>query len=244
MVNLKAANAKLSGAPPEEILAWASATFGDLAMTSSFQTQSMPLLHIISKVTPGVPVLFLETGYHFPETLSFRDQVVDRLGLNLRVLRGDKSAEYAAQEGSRPLHGTDPDTCCHINKVAPLNAALASYAAWITGIRRDQSDDRSDAKVIEDAGDIVRVHPMVDWTRDDVEAYIDEHNLPRHPLSDEGYKSIGCQPCTRPPTGDDSRSGRWADSDKDECGLHTTLRSTGQIETGSADGDTTEEEDQ
>lgn len=231
---LDAVNAKLADATAEEIVAWADGAFDALAMTSSFQTQSLPLLHIVSRVAPDVPILFLDTGYHFPETIAYRDRVAADLGLNLQVLHGDKSAEHAAQQGPDPLHVTDPDTCCFINKVEPLEAALDGFDGWISGIRRDQTSDRADAAIVEDTGDIVRVHPVLAWTADDVQAYLERHDLPRHPLSDRGYTSIGCQPCTRRPTGDDPRSGRWHDRDKVECGIHTTLRPNVRFETEEA----------
>lgn len=218
---------ELQDRSPGRILTWASDEFGDDAvLTSSFQTQSLPLLHLVARYASGLPILFLETGYHFPETLEFRDRIVDNWGLNVVELRGDKGAEYAAQQGNTPLYATDPDRCCHINKVRPLDDALEDREVWISGIRRDQSGARSDAELIERTPEgILRIHPIIDWTGDDVDAYIKKHNLPHHPLTEEGYESIGCAPCTEPPSeGGDTRDGRWSGTDKTECGLHTDLR--------------------
>lgn len=225
-LNLATVRERLEAAHPEEILRWTKDRFHpSVAMSSSFQTQSVPLLHLVSNAYPALPIIFLETGYHFPQTLSFRDQLVEEWNLNLREMRGDKERERAAQDGPQPLYKTDPDTCCHINKVRPMNRALQDYDAWVSGIRRDQSPERADIEIVETTDDgMIRIHPMANWTDDDVQAYIQEHELPEHPLTSEGYESIGCWPCTKRPEGDDARSGRWAGTDKTECGLHTDLR--------------------
>lgn len=228
---IAATNGRLEGNHPRDIVLWASEEFGDgLVMSSSFQTESLALLHMISEVAPDLPVVFLKTGYHFPETIEFRNRVVEELDLNLHEYRGDKEKEHVARARSsgRPLYQSNPDTCCQINKVEPMNRALAQYDAWITGIRRDQSDNRSDIDIVEKRErDIIRVHPMAAWKRSDVLRYIDEHNLPKHPLTSEGYASIGCAPCTEPPQDGDPRSGRWQGTDKTECGLHTENTSDG-----------------
>lgn len=226
-MEIKTVEQELVDRDPGEILSWVQDRFGDGAvLTSSFQTQSLPLLHLVALHTPDLPILFLETGYHFPETLDFRDRLVENWNLNVVNLHGDKRAEYAAQQGHTPLYATDPDRCCHINKVQPLDEALEGRDAWVSGIRRDQSEARADAQLVERTPEgILRIHPLLEWTDDDVDAYIRRYNLPHHPLTEEGYESIGCAPCTEPPAdGDDGRAGRWSEHDKTECGLHTDLR--------------------
>ena len=196
---------------------------GGVAVSSSFQTQSMPLLHLVGRRQPRLDVIFVDTGYHFPETLAFRDAVVARFGLRLRVVRPDVQGFGDAAEAP---YRTNPDLCCDVHKVQPVRAVMKEYRAWISGIRRDQSAVRADAQPVEQGHDgLLRLHPMLDWTQADIEAYIAAHDLPRHPLDALGYTSIGCKPCTRPPVlGGDWRSGRWQGTGKTECGLHTRLR--------------------
>ena len=222
--DLAALNARFESADPLDILAWAADRYKPrLVATSSFQTQSVALLHLISRACPDVPVIFLDTGYHFPETLAYRDQLVQDFGLTLRITRsGMNRAEFVKQYGDA-LYRRDPDLCCYINKVEPMQRALADLDAWITGIRRDQTANRANAQPVELMPDgRVKVNPLVAWTRRDLWAYIDRHDLPSHPLFSQGYLSVGCAPCTVPVTdGDDERAGRWAGSGKTECGLHT-----------------------
>lgn len=215
--------ADLSKSSPEDILRWARDSFTpDVALSSSFQTQSLPLLHMVSRVAPDLPVLFIDTGFHFPETLRFRDEVVQAWKLNLRVIR-------AAEQDFRPgLHAQDPDQCCFRHKVEPMRVAVKGLRAWISGIRRDQTVVRSSVEVVETVDDVVRIHPLASWTARDVWAYVHEHDLPSHPLHARGYLSIGCEPCTRRVhPGEDERAGRWSGSEKTECGLHTELRAPG-----------------
>lgn len=227
-INLDAADVgSLQHAPPQTILEWAAARFpGEIAVSSSFQTQGVPLLHIIATRVPDLPVLFVDTGYHFPETIAFRDHLVKQWNLNLVVLKGDPSHGSETGQGGQPLYLTDPDLCCEIRKVVPVREAMRRYRAWISGIRRDQSSVRAQAEVVEvSAEGRMRIHPMLEWTQADVDRYMAEHDLPRHPLTDRGYTSIGCAPCTCPPLrGADPRSGRWQGTGKTECGLHTHLR--------------------
>lgn len=215
------------GSSPGNVIRWAVAEFGpDVAMSSSFQTQSLPLLHIVAQTAPGLPVIFLDTGFHFPETLRFRDRLVEEWSLNLVVVRPDP------QEAVPGLYRTDPDRCCLIHKVAPMRRAMSGLRAWISGVRRDQTASRSTLEVMERSGDLVRVHPLASWTSRDVWRYIARHDLPAHPLFSQGYASIGCAPCTRPVQIDmGERSGRWAGRGKTECGLHTTLRESDEEET-------------
>lgn len=208
-----------------EIIYWAAKKFrGRLAVTSSLQTQSVPLLHLISRICPNVPVLFLDTGFHFSETLSFKDHLRRKLGLNvieLRPLMGHQ--QFRARHAD--LHVSNPNMCCYLNKVEPLQRKLRKYSAWISGIRRDQTEHRSQTPVMElkDNG-LFKICPMVMWQDRDVANYIDRHQLTRHPLHDAGYQSIGCACCTKAVSlGEDPRSGRWAGQEKTECGLHDLM---------------------
>jgi phosphoadenosine phosphosulfate reductase len=217
-------NHQMETDPPEKILTWAWENFGDgLVVSSSFQTQSVPLLHLVSQVIPDVPVLFVDTGFHFPETLQFRDQLVDRLGLNLLVVRPQiYGEEFTGIFG--PLHAQNPDACCFYNKVVPFQLKLKEFSAWVTGIRRDQTVSRQNAPVVGQHPflSVYKISPMVNWSSADINRYIDEFNLPRHPLWESGYRSIGCQPCTAAVKPHEfERNGRWPHRDKTECGVHS-----------------------
>jgi phosphoadenosine phosphosulfate reductase len=216
----------LESATAEEIVAWAvERHWPNVAMSSSFQGQSLPLLHIVSRVAPQLPVIFLDTGYHFPETLAFRDQLVEKWGLNLRVVRAAVERDEFVRTHGEDLYRRDPNLCCWVNKVEPMERAMVGLDAWISGIRRDQTGSRKDIAVVEPgAKGVTRIHPMAAWTGRDVWSYIHRHELPDHPLVAKGYLSIGCAPCTRPTVGGDERSGRWEGQGKTECGLHTLLR--------------------
>lgn len=207
----------------EAILKWAWDTFRENAVvSSSFQTQSIPLLHIISQTCPKLPIVFIDTGFHFPETLAFRDELQSRYGLNIIVVRPSISKSQLFQQHGEGLYRRDPDLCCYINKVEPMQRLLSTKHAWIAGVRRDQTQNRKGLHVLEpQSTGLLKIHPMLNWTKEDIQAYIHEHNLPPHPLYEQGYRSIGCAPCTRPVlTLEDDRSGRWSDSGKTECGLH------------------------
>jgi phosphoadenosine phosphosulfate reductase len=230
MANAAHDHAHLEGASAEEIVAWAvDRHWPDVAMSCSFQSQSLPLLHIVSRVAPQLPVIFLDTGYHFPETLAFRDELVERWGLNLRVVRAEGGHDEFVRTHGPDLYRRDPNLCCWANKVEPMERAMAGLSAWISGIRRDQTGSRGDIAVVEQgAKGVTRVHPMAAWTGRDVWSYIHRHELPDHPLVARGYLSVGCAPCTRPTAaGGDERSGRWEGQGKTECGLHTLLRAPG-----------------
>lgn len=193
--------------------------------SSSFQSQSLPLLHILSRIAPEVPVYFLDTGYLFPETLSFRDQLAGLLGLQVFIVRPaiPKTRQVAAD--GHLLFASDPDGCCYFNKVLPLEPVLGRYDVWVNGIRADQTAAR-EAMRSEQPGPhgVLRYHPLLHWTADDIDAYRQLHRLPRHPLDALGYRSIGCEPCTRrPEAGEPTRGGRWHGLGKTECGLHTEL---------------------
>jgi phosphoadenosine phosphosulfate reductase len=193
-------------------------------VTCSFQAEDMVLLHMLLRERPRIPVLFLETGYHFPETLVYRDRMAATWNLNLVNLAARQSvAEQEAQFGI--LNQTAPDQCCKLRKVEPLFGALADYELWFTGLRREQSPSRANLQAAEtfklpSGKTLAKLSPLCDWTRRDVWQYLQEHNIPEHPLYEKGYTSIGCQPCTSLPFDPDNpRSGRWQGK-KLECGIH------------------------
>jgi phosphoadenosine phosphosulfate reductase len=191
--------------------------------TSSFQPGSVVLLHIIATRAPWLPVYFLDTGYHFPETLRFRSRLAREWGLVVRDLRSALSRSEQRSADGRLLFAADPDRCCHLNKVAPMEALLASHEVWVSGVRSSQSATRA-AMAEEEVGrgGILRVHPMLRWHARDLWAYRVAYDLPAHPLEDAGYASIGCQPCTRSLLSADldDRGGRWTGQKKTECGMH------------------------
>ncbi|WP_409330527.1 phosphoadenylyl-sulfate reductase [Trujillonella humicola] len=205
------------------VLAWAGETFGDdFAVTSSMADGL--LAHLASRAVPGVQVVFLDTGYHFAETLGTRDWVSGVMPITLVNVTPPRTvAEQDAEHGPE-LHQRDPDLCCSLRKVQPLAQALAGYVAWGSGVRRDESPTRAGTRVVDwDAKrGMVKVNPLAAWTDADVDAYLAEHGVPVNPLQEIGYPSIGCAPCTRPVApGEDPRAGRWAGRGKTECGLHT-----------------------
>ncbi|RPF25472.1 phosphoadenylylsulfate reductase (thioredoxin) [Streptomyces sp. Ag109_G2-6] len=216
------AGRELEDASALEILTWAAETFGaKLCVTSSME--DAVVAHLASRVMPGVDVVFLDTGYHFEETIGTRDAVEAVMDVNLLTLMPCQSvAEQDAQYGPR-LHDRDPDLCCALRKVGPLDAGLAGYDAWATGLRRDDSPTRANTPVVgwDEKRGKVKVSPIARWTQEDVEAYVAEHGVLTNPLLMDGYTSVGCAPCTRRVAeGEDVRAGRWAGRGKTECGLH------------------------
>ncbi len=197
---------------------------GDLAVVSSFGAESAVLLHLVASVDRSVPVLFLDTGKHFAETLMYRDTLAERLGLNLVILTPD--AEYLAKRDETGLRWSyDPDGCCDIRKVRPLEKALSQYDASFTGRKAFQAATRANLPRFEvdtsDAAGRLKINPLIDWDAGQIEAHFIQHDLPRHPLIAQGYPSIGCSPCTtQVAPGEDPRSGRWKGWDKTECGIH------------------------
>ncbi len=197
---------------------------GDLAVVSSFGAESAVLLHLVAGVDPSVPVLFLDTGKHFAETLAYRDLLVERLGLNLVVLTPD-AEELAKRDESGLRWSYDPDGCCEIRKVRPLEKALSQYDASFTGRKAFQAKTRANLPRFEidttDSAGRLKINPLIDWDAAAIDAWFAEHDLPRHPLIAQGYPSIGCSPCTsQVAPGEDPRSGRWKGWDKTECGIH------------------------
>jgi phosphoadenosine phosphosulfate reductase len=211
--DLETVAASFEGAPPEEIVRWAAETFGDgLCLTTSL-TDAV-LVDLVARVAPGTEVVFLDTQYHFPETLATLEVVRERYPVKLTVRRPDVPLD--------DLWRTDTDACCAVRKVAQLDAALASKEAWLSGLRRDDSPDRAATPIVQrDKRGLVKVNPIANWTDDDVALYVELYDVPINPLVARGYPSVGCWPCTQAVAeGDDKRAGRWAGSAKTECGLH------------------------
>lgn len=193
--------------------------------SSSFQSHSIVLLHILSRIDKSIPIFFINTGYHFPETIKFRDEIADRFGLNLIDATPDTPKNMQLNASGRLLFTSDPDYCCYVNKVMPMDKILAEYDIWINGVRGDQSATRKAMKVEQPAPhDSMRFHPMLDWTSKMIFEYQKEYELPEHPLVSQGYLSIGCEPCTRKFDLEmQEREARWYGMNKVECGLHTEL---------------------
>jgi phosphoadenosine phosphosulfate reductase len=205
------------------VLRWAGDTFGDEFAVTSSMADGL-LAHLASTAVPGVHVVFLDTGYHFAETLGTRDWITGTLPITLVNVRPEQTvAEQDAEFGPR-LHDRDPDLCCSLRKVQPLARTLSGYVAWGSGIRRDESPSRAGTRLVDwDAKrEMVKVNPLAAWAQADVDAYVAEHRVPVNPLVELGYASIGCAPCTRPVApGEDARAGRWAGRTKTECGIHS-----------------------
>jgi phosphoadenosine phosphosulfate reductase len=215
-------DAELRNAHPEAILRAAVEMHGDrLALVSSFGAESAVLLHMMSRIKPDIAVLFLDTGMLFGQTLDYRRQLAAKLGLTgVRDLR-PRFEDLALTDPAADLWKTDTDACCHIRKVLPLDRALGDFDAWITGRKRFQGGARLRLPVVEFVDGRLKFNPLANWTRTELEAYAAHHDLPAHPLVAAGFPSIGCWPCTSPvEDGADSRSGRWAGSQKTECGIH------------------------
>jgi len=196
-----------------------------LFTSSSFQSHSLVLVHILSQIDRTIPVYFLNTGYHFPETVRFRDYITELWGLNTIDLKSGVPKFMQRDPEGRLLFTSDPDHCCHLNKTQPMDAILMSYDVWINGVRADQSAIRAAMKVEQPAKHgCLRFHPMLDWNARMIWQYQKEHNLPKHPLEEKGFVSIGCEPCTRKLDPEmQEREARWFGMNKIECGLHTDL---------------------
>ncbi|HWA60799.1 MAG TPA: phosphoadenylyl-sulfate reductase [Caulobacteraceae bacterium] len=216
-------NAQLRDAHPGEVLRAALEHYGErLALVSSFGAESAVLLHLAAQVDPSIPVLFLDTGMLFGQTLDYRQQLAAKLGLtDVRDLR-PKFEDLATGDPNADLWRTDTDACCHIRKVIPLDEALDGFDAWVTGRKRFHGGDRLRLPVVEETEGKLKFNPLANWSKADLDAYAAEHALPAHPLVANGFPSIGCWPCTSPvEEGGDVRAGRWAGSQKTECGIHT-----------------------
>ena len=212
----------LRGASALEIIRWAAATFGDRICLTSSMTDAA-LIHLVSKIKPGVDVIFVDTGYHFAETIGTRDAVEAVYPVNVINATPTRTVEEQERDLGPRLYGRNPDLCCHLRKVEPLSRALEGYMAWFSGVRRSETNSRRAMRPVEwdRKRGMVKVNPIIDWTDSDVENYIEDNGVLVNPLLYDGYPSIGCQPCTRRVApGDDPRSGRWAGTGKTECGIH------------------------
>jgi phosphoadenosine phosphosulfate reductase len=213
---------ELAGAPAHDVIAWAARTFGKRLCITSSMTDAV-IIHLASQQVPDIDVLFLDTGYHFAETIGTRDAVSAVYPVNLiNVTPPTTVAQQDAELGPR-LYSRNPDLCCYLRKVVPLEQALGPYDAWLTGVRREETDARSDTRVVQwdPRREMVKVNPIVEWSQQEVDDYIAANGVLVNPLVDDGYPSIGCQTCTvKVEAGADPRSGRWAGTGKTECGIH------------------------
>jgi phosphoadenosine phosphosulfate reductase len=192
--------------------------------TTSLQTHSIVLLHILAGIDKTIPVYFINTGYHFPETMKFREEVSQRLNVEIKILNSTISKHLQKDNRGNLLFTVDPDHCCYLNKIIPVDNILMSMDVWINGVRASQSESRRALQMEEKAAhNTLRYHPLLRWTDKMIFDYIKEYNLPRHPLEEKGYISIGCEPCTRKAFGNDERESRWYGLNKTECGLNTDL---------------------
>ena len=219
------ASRHLEGSPADAVLAWAADVLPRFVVTSSFGAESAVLLHLLVRTGRDVPVVFLDTGYHFDETIDYRRELARRWHLTVLDVRPDYSPEQQDDRFGPQLHRRDPDACCRMRKTVPLRRALANADGWASGVRRSQTPQRAATPVVEarllDGRWVTKIAPLAAWTDDDVLAYQVANDLPVHPLVPRGYASIGCAPCTVRVSGDaDARAGRWAGTGKTECGIH------------------------
>jgi len=196
-----------------------------LFATSSFQSHSLVLVHILSKIDQEIPIYFLNTGYHFPETISFKEKIKEDFGIRVINIKSDTPRYMQMDSNHKLLFTIDPDYCCYLNKTQPTEKLLNQYDIWINGVRADQSKFRKSMNVYERTPfRAMRFHPMLDWNSKMIYDYIKQHNLPKHPMESKGYLSIGCEPCTRKIDPEmQEREARWYGMNKVECGLHTDL---------------------
>jgi phosphoadenosine phosphosulfate reductase len=222
---LEQASSRLELAEPEDILRWATARFAPkFTMATAFGPEGMVLIHMLAEIAPQTPIFNLDTGYQFKETLELREEVKRRYGIEVELKRAETTVEQYEQIHGGPLYRTNPDQCCFDRKVKVLQQAAIGMHAWASAIRRDQSPDRAKAPIVgwDKKFGLVKVSPLANWTKQKVWALITQHNIPYNPLHDQGFTSIGCQPCTRAVLiGEDERAGRWSGFAKTECGLHS-----------------------
>ena len=214
--------AELDGASALEILGWADDALGHRIVVASSMQDAL-VIDLAAQVRPGVDVVFLDTGYHFAETLLLRDAVSSTYDVRMITVQPGQTVKQQDAEYGPRLHDRDPDRCCHLRKVTPLNTILGLYDGWVTGLRRGQTTARAAASPVEwdQRREIVKINPIVDWAEDDVAAYIEDREILVNLLRSSGYGSIGCAPCTaRIAPGNDPRDGRWSGSGKSECGIH------------------------
>ena len=226
-IDARVLDARLRSAEPQKILETAAEHFaGKLALVSSFGAESAVLLHMAAQVDRSIPVLFLDTGMLFGQTLDYRQKLAAELGLtDVRDLR-PLYQDLAVHDPGQDLWKTDTDACCNIRKVLPLDRALDGFDAWITGRKRFHGGARLRLKVVEHADGKIKFNPLANWAKAELDAYAARYNLPAHPLVEFGYPSVGCWPCTKPAESEDLRAGRWAGSEKTECGIHVARADT------------------
>jgi phosphoadenosine phosphosulfate reductase len=215
----------LEDATPQEILRWAVDVYGeDLTLSVSFgNPEGMVLLDMLSRITDRAQVFTLDTRFLFEETIRFREEAMKRYRLPLKVITPELSVEEQVERYGPELYSCAPDLCCEIRKIEPQRKFLRDYGAWVTGIRRDQTPQRASTPVVvfDEYFGVAKISPLAGWTTDEVDEYVRRHDVPLNPLLSMGYRSIGCEPCTRPVApGEDARAGRWPGMDKTECGLH------------------------
>ncbi|MDA0659682.1 MAG: phosphoadenylyl-sulfate reductase [Planctomycetota bacterium] len=224
IAELAARSQELEGASPTEILRWAAGRYAPgLTMGTAFGPEGMCLIHMLAQVAPQTIIFNLETGYQFPETLALVERVHERYGIAIQLERPEQTVEEYEKIHGGPLYKINPDQCCMDRKLRVLERVAKGKSAWISAIRRDQSPDRSVASIVgwDKKFGLVKVNPLVNWTKQDVWKLITQENIPYNPLHDQGYTSIGCWPCTRSVLfGEDERAGRWSGTAKTECGLH------------------------
>ncbi len=226
LAHLRQESARLETATPEEIIAWAvQHYFPKLTMATAFGPEGCVILSMLAKVEPRVCVFNLDTGYQFKETLELRDRIAQRYGISVELQRPELSTDEYERLHGGPVYLRDSDQCCRDRKICVLHRAVKGYAAWMSGIRRDQSPHRAGAPIVgwDKKFGLVKISPLANWTNKDVWKRIVDENVPYNPLHDQGYRSIGCWPCTRAvQSGEDERAGRWSGTSKTECGLHTS----------------------
>ena len=223
---LAALNAQFEEQPPQVLLRWATDTFGDgLVQGTGFGPSGIVIMHMLSEIRPETTVFYLDTDLLFPETYELKDELKETLGLPIDRVHCGMTPEEQADEEEPELWNVNPDRCCYLRKVQPLERYLDDRRAWITGLRRDQSEMRADTPILEWKPNcqVLKLNPLAPWTRKQVWQYLFEHDLPYNPKHDQGYPSLGCVPCTEPVRDADSytRDGRWGGTDKQECGIHT-----------------------
>jgi phosphoadenosine phosphosulfate reductase len=222
---LARASERLNDSPPQDILHWAVDVYGeDLTLSVSFgNPEGMVLLDMLSRITDRAQVFTLDTGFLFEETVRFREKAMKRYRLPLKVITPGLSVEEQVERYGPELYSCKPDLCCEIRKIEPQRRFLRDYGAWVTGIRRDQTPQRTSTPVVafDEYFGVAKVSPLAAWSADEIDEYVRRHEVPLNPLLSMGYRSIGCEPCTRPVApGEDARDGRWPGMDKTECGLH------------------------
>lgn len=226
LAELESESQKLESATPQEILRWAVDRFAPrFTMATAFGPEGMTIIHMLAEIAPETPIFNLETGYQFQETLDLRERVRERYGITVEYKYPEQTvAEYEAAHGG-PVYQSNPNQCCFDRKIKVLHQAARGWHAWASAIRRDQSDDRAKAPIVgwDRKFQLVKVSPLANWTKKEVWGLINREDIPYNPLHDQGYPSVGCQPCTRPVMiGEDERSGRWSGFQKTECGLHSS----------------------